>query len=217
MGEPTFKALRAIEAQLNNRNNTQNAQHEQRLKEFDVMRDTNQKELEIMRQKLYVEVEQFRMAHHGEIRRGIEVALDLAVRSLPWWKRGLKNVKARTAEYMTEVREMVSAEAARVNAEVEAEAERTRVRDEKARLQAEHDKIMYNAIRAGDVAVDPVDDGYGAPMEEVKEEVNDRRDAMNKETEAQIRQIGIDGLVEQQKIDRDLMDEPKQEEAHHEI
>jgi len=129
--------------------------------------DLRQQELGKMRDSLYVEVQNFREAHQAELRRSVEVAMDLATRSLPWWKRTVLAISNRTAELIPVITALVKKEAERVKAEVEEINAKEQAEQLAAKKQLEKDQAALAAAvdvnkDAGQTpTVKPVDDGYG--------------------------------------------------------
>lgn len=103
--------------------------------------DARKGELRAAQEQLYVQIESFRVEQQHEIRNEIGVAVDFAIKALPWWKRwNRKNVLAEAAGYMVDLRDMRVIEARRVKAEIEAEAkqiEAERNAEAQAKAQAE--------------------------------------------------------------------------------
>lgn len=114
MKEVSLNELRRISARQNETHNQLNAIIDQR-----------KGELRAAQEQLYVQIESFRTEQQHEIRNEIGVAVDFALKALPWWRRwNRKNVLAEAFGYMVDMREMRIAEAARVKAEIDAEAKK---------------------------------------------------------------------------------------------
>lgn len=139
---------------------------------LDQILQEKKREVDTLREQLYVEVQNFREAHAAEVRRSIEWSVEMANKSLPWWKRSLANIRERANAFMVEVQDMVKVEVARIGSEVKAA-------QDAERAQAEKDQAALQAVRAGNVEAKPTkgesdnglttgvhsveDDGYGRP------------------------------------------------------
>ena len=82
--------------------------------------DVRKQEVDKLREQLYVEVQNFREAHAAEVRRSIEWSVEMANKSLPWWKRSIANIRDRANAFMVQVQDMVKIEVERIQNEVAA-------------------------------------------------------------------------------------------------
>src|SRR5688572_20058358 len=117
--------------------------------------DLRQQELGKMRDQLYVEVQNFREAHQAEMRRSAEVAMELATKSLPWWKRSRANIFNRAQEVLTDVLTLTKQEATRVKLEVEAENAKEQAEQARLKLQMEADQAaLAKSVAEGKTPVE---------------------------------------------------------------
>lgn len=120
-------------------------------KQLNAIIDQRNAELRAAQQQLYVQIESFRTEQQHEIRNEIGVAVDFALKALPWWRRwNRKNVLAEAYGYLVDLREMRIIEAKRVKAEIDAEAkaiEDERNREAVAKAKAEFAAKSVSAVQ----------------------------------------------------------------------
>lgn len=152
---PSYNELRKISAR-------QNETHRQ----LNTIIDQRKGEVDKLREQLYGEVQNFREAHQAELRRGVEVVLDLAVRSVPFWAKGsMKRVRRMADAYMVEIRRLTERELDRIKEEMDATVRAEEAEGEAKKFAAD----QLAAIRAGSTEpiVYPVtEDGYGGSVKE---------------------------------------------------
>jgi hypothetical protein len=90
---PTFKKLQEI---AQNQTTT--------IKQQDQIRSNLDKQTDMKRQQLELDIAQFEAAKHADLRHELRQCIDFAINSLPWWNRGTSKVVDRATEYLLAVR-----------------------------------------------------------------------------------------------------------------
>lgn len=92
-GSPSFNKLKEIAA---NQATT--------IKQQDQIRSNLDKQTDMKRQQLELDIAQFEAAKHADLRHELRQCIDFAINSLPWWNRGTSKVVDRATEYLLAVR-----------------------------------------------------------------------------------------------------------------